>query len=88
MPIINENDVVAVDELSGEIFGDNDMLSAMVANIVDADLLIMLGRVDGLFTADPNLDPTLHSPYRLSRRSRTRSKLSADPRQTVGDAAG
>ncbi len=58
VPIINENDVVAVDELGGEIFGDNDMLSAMVANIVDADLLIMLGRVDGLYTADPNLDPT------------------------------
>jgi glutamate 5-kinase len=58
VPVINENDVVAVDELGGEIFGDNDMLSAMVANIVDADLLIMLGRVNGLFTADPNLDPT------------------------------
>ncbi len=58
VPIINENDVVAVDELGGEMFGDNDMLSAMVANIVDADLLIMLGRVNGLFTADPNLDPT------------------------------
>jgi glutamate 5-kinase len=58
VPIINENDVVAVDELGGEIFGDNDMLSAMVANIVDADLLIMLGRVNGLYSADPNLDPT------------------------------
>ena len=58
VPIINENDVVAVDELSGEMFGDNDMLSAMVANIVDADLLIMLGRVNGLYTADPNLDTT------------------------------
>ena len=58
VPIINENDVVAMDELEGEIFGDNDMLSAMVANIVDADMLMMLGQVDGLFTADPNLDPT------------------------------
>ena len=58
VPIINENDVVSVDELEGEVFGDNDMLSAMVANIVDADLLILLGQVDGLFTADPNLDPT------------------------------
>ena len=56
VPIINENDVVAVDELGGEMFGDNDMLSAMVANIVDADLLIMLGRVNGLYTSDPNLD--------------------------------
>ena len=57
VPIINENDVVAVEELEGEVFGDNDTLSAMVANIVDADLLIMLGQVDGLYTKDPNLNP-------------------------------
>ncbi len=58
IPIINENDVVAVDELSGgEVFGDNDALSAMVANIVDADLLVMLGEVEGLYTRDPHLDP-------------------------------
>ena len=57
VPIINENDVVAVDELGGKVFGDNDMLSAMVANIVDADLLIMLGELGGLYTSDPNLNP-------------------------------
>jgi len=57
VPIINENDVVAVDELAGEVFGDNDNLSAMVANLIDADLLVMLGEVDGLFTVDPNIDP-------------------------------
>ena len=57
VPIINENDVVAVDELAGEVFGDNDTLSAMVANLVDADLLVMLGDVQGLFTSDPNMDP-------------------------------
>ena len=57
VPIINENDVVAVDELAGGVFGDNDNLSAMVANLIDADLLVMLGEVDGLFTADPNIDP-------------------------------
>ena len=56
VPIINENDVVAVEELTGNVFGDNDTLSAMVANIVDADLLVMLGEVKGLFTADPHLD--------------------------------
>lgn len=56
VPIINENDVVAIEELSGEVFGDNDRLSALVANLVDADLLIILGSVDGLFTADPNID--------------------------------
>jgi glutamate 5-kinase len=57
IPVINENDVVAVEELEGEAFGDNDNLSAMVANLVDADLLVMLGEVEGLFTADPNKDP-------------------------------
>jgi len=56
VPIINENDVVAVDEVSGQVFGDNDTLAAMVANVVDADLLLILGEVEGLFTADPNLD--------------------------------
>jgi glutamate 5-kinase len=57
VPILNENDVVAVEELAGEVFGDNDRLSAMVANTVDADLLILLGDMDGLHTVDPNIDP-------------------------------
>lgn len=56
VPIINENDVVAVEELAGEAFGDNDTLSALVANLVDADLLVMLGDVEGLYTADPFMD--------------------------------
>lgn len=56
VPIINENDVVAIEELSGEVFGDNDRLSALVANLVDADLLIILGSVSGLYTADPGID--------------------------------
>ncbi len=55
--IVNENDVVAVDEISGRSFGDNDNLSAMVANLVDADLLIILSDIDGLYTADPHRDP-------------------------------
>ena len=57
VPIVNENDVVAVEELSGEQFGDNDTLSALVANLVDADLLMLLGDIDGLYTSDPNVDP-------------------------------
>jgi len=56
VPIVNENDVVAVDELEGAAFGDNDNLSAMVANLVDADLLLLLGDVAGLYTADPSKD--------------------------------
>ena len=55
IPIVNENDVVAVDELEGEVFGDNDNLSALIANLVDADLLIILGTVAGMYTKDPNL---------------------------------
>ncbi len=58
VPIVNENDVVAVEELSGEQFGDNDTLSALVANLVDADLLVLLGDIDGLYTSDPNVDPS------------------------------
>ena len=54
--IINENDMVAVDEIRDAKFGDNDNLSAMVANMVDADLLVMLTEVGGLFTADPHID--------------------------------
>lgn len=54
IPIINENDTVAVEELC---FGDNDRLSALVAGLVHADLLIILTDVDGLYTANPKTDP-------------------------------
>lgn len=57
IPIINENDVVAIDEIKEAKFGDNDNLSAMVANLVDADLLMLLCDVAGLCSADPHLDP-------------------------------
>lgn len=54
IPIINENDVVAVDEYK---IGDNDNLSAMVSGLVDADLLILLSDIDGLYTANPQTHP-------------------------------
>ncbi len=54
IPIINENDTVAVEEIK---FGDNDALSALVANLLTADLLVILTDTDGLFTADPRRDP-------------------------------
>lgn len=57
VPIINENDVIATDEIQGATFGDNDNLSAMVTNLIDADLLLLLGDVAGLYTADPHLHP-------------------------------
>ncbi len=57
IPIVNENDVVAVEEIEEIVFGDNDDLSAMVANLVDADLLVLLTDTAGLYTADPRLNP-------------------------------
>ena len=54
VPIINENDAVSADELK---IGDNDNLSAMVATLVEAELLIILSDIDGLYTADPASDP-------------------------------
>ncbi|MBI3972232.1 MAG: glutamate 5-kinase [Chloroflexi bacterium] len=61
LPIINENDVIAVDEIrfaeNDRLFGENDNLAAMVANLVDAHTLINLTNAGGLFTADPRLDP-------------------------------
>jgi len=56
VPIVNENDVVATDEIAETRIGDNDNLSAYVANLIDADLLAILTNIDGLYTADPNLD--------------------------------
>ena len=53
VPIVNENDVVAVEEIVGVTYGDNDRLSAMLANVLDADLLVLLGEMNGLHTADP-----------------------------------
>ncbi len=54
IPVINENDTVATDEIR---FGDNDTLGALVANLVEADMLIILTDQQGLFDADPSLDP-------------------------------
>ena len=54
IPVINENDTVVVDELK---FGDNDNLSALVTNLVEAQLLLIMTDIDGLYTADPRTDP-------------------------------
>lgn len=54
IPIVNENDTVSTFEIE---FGDNDTLSAIVTTIAEADLLILLSDIDGLFTDDPNVNP-------------------------------
>ena len=55
IPIVNENDTISTDELTE--FSDNDTLSAYVALVSGADLLIILSDIDGMYTADPNKDP-------------------------------
>lgn len=54
IPVVNENDTVSTDEIE---FGDNDTLSALVAALTDADLLVLLSDIDGLFTDDPHVNP-------------------------------
>jgi len=65
--IINENDVVAFDEIEEYRFGDNDNLSAMVANLVDADLLVLLTDTPGLYTADPHIKPEASFIHRVEK---------------------
>lgn len=55
VPIINENDTVAIEELR---IGDNDTLSALVASLISADLLVILSDIDGLYTSDPHREPS------------------------------
>ena len=54
IPIINENDTVAVDEIK---FGDNDKLAALTASLIGAEILILATDIDGVYTADPKIDP-------------------------------
>jgi glutamate 5-kinase len=61
VPIVNENDTIVTDQIK---YGDNDRLAARVAQMISADLLILLSDVDGLYTADPRTDPEAeHIPY-------------------------
>ena len=58
IPVVNENDSISSYELEMlESFGDNDTLSAVIAGLIGADLLILLSDIDGLFTDDPNTNP-------------------------------
>ena len=75
LPIVNENDTVAVDEIK---VGDNDNLAALVAHLIDADLLILLTDVDGLYSGDPRRDPT-------ARRLDSVAAINDDIRRLVYD---
>ena len=64
LPVINENDTVATDEI---VIGDNDTLAAIVAKSIQADLLILLSDIDGLYTADPHKDPAAKLLHRVTK---------------------
>ena len=64
LPIINENDTVATNEI---VIGDNDTLAAIVAQSVGAELLILLSDIDGLYTADPHNDPNARLLHRITK---------------------
>jgi glutamate 5-kinase len=84
--IVNENDVVAVDEIEGLKFGDNDNLSSMVANLVDADLLALLTDTGGLYTADPRYNPQAQLIRRVDEIDAEIERMASDTasRQGIG----
>ena len=57
IPVVNENDTVSVDELEGENLGDNDSLSAIVAELAGADVLVLISDIAGLYTQNPRENP-------------------------------
>src|SRR3990172_5863073 len=80
VPVINENDVVAVDDIEGAKIGDNDNLSALVTNLVDADLLVLLTDQPGLYTADPRRDANATLIPRVERIDARIERLAGDTR--------
>ena len=82
--IVNENDVVSADEIKENKFGENDILSAMVANLIDADLLMILGDTGGLYTADPKLDPGAKLVPLVKKIDTSVKSLASDSTSGVG----
>ncbi len=83
IPIINENDVVSTEELaldpgvvSAQVFGDNDMLSALVASELDAELLVLLTDVDGVYDANPQTHPEARLLTEVKRADELAAELS------------
>ena len=81
VPVINENDAVATEEIR---FGDNDTLAALVANLVEADLLIILTDQQGLFTADPGLNPDAKLISEISVNDDRLDIMAGDSRSGLG----
>ncbi len=81
VPIINENDTVSIAEIK---FGDNDHLAAMLTNLLQAPLLILLTNVDGLFSGDPGSDPTAEKVATVSNIDVSVMEMAGEGRSTLG----
>ena len=84
IPIINENDVVSVSEIAGKVYGDNDRLSAMVANAMHAELLILLGLTEGLYSGDPHQDSAAELIPEVTDIDERIEAIAKGPRDGVG----
>lgn len=81
IPIINENDTISTYEIE---FGDNDTLSAMVSKLVDAELLILLSDIDGLYSADPKTEKEAKIIQTVSKITPDVEKLAAGSGTSFG----
>lgn len=84
IPVINENDTVATDEIR---YGDNDRLAARVAQMASADTCVLLSDVDGLYTADPNVDAEATHVAEVTTLTDTIAAMAA-PALNAGDGSG
>ena len=87
VPIVNENDAISVDELAYGNFGDNDTLAANVAELVKADLLILMSDIEGLYTDDPRQNPHarfIHTVVKLDEKLENMAKGSSSDFGTGG----
>ena len=85
VPVVNENDTVVTEEIK---FGDNDRLSARVAQMIGADLLVLLSDVDGLYTADPRKDSLAEHLPRVSRLTPQIEAMAGGANQAAGVGTG
>lgn len=81
IPIVNENDAVVVDEIK---FGDNDTLSAVVSKLIDADLLILLSDIDGLYDSNPKTNENAKLLNYVKKITRTIEASAGEPGSNLG----
>jgi len=81
IPVLNENDTVAVDELR---FGDNDTLAALIANLIEADMFICLTDVVGLYTGNPQTDPDARPVYTVAAVTEEIEAMAGNVKSALG----